>query len=113
MAKPGIKKTGNAPKQGISWTPLGEIDFTASQEIDLQSSYANASHKFKLRYFVFDQPTVKVPERVRFCHENVQLSAANHSFSWKKSGAVIGLEVYIFMPKSYTSRNFDGGKGNK
>ena len=113
MAKPGIKKTGNAPKQGISWTPLGEIDFTASQEIDLQSSYANASHKFKLRYFVFDQPTVKVPERVRFCHENVQLSAANHSFSWKKSGAVIGLEVYIFMPKSYRSRNFDGGKGNK
>ena len=57
MAKPGIKKTGNAPKQGISWTPLGEIDFTASQEIDLQSSYANASHKFKLTYFVFDQPS--------------------------------------------------------
>ena len=55
MAKPGIKKTGNAPKQGISWTPLGEIDFTASQEIDLQSSYAIASHKFNLRYFVSDQ----------------------------------------------------------
>ena len=74
MAKPGIKKTGNAPKQGISWTPLGEIDFTASQEIDLQSSYANGSHKFKLTYIVFDQPSVKVPERVRFWHEN-----ANHS----------------------------------
>ena len=57
MAKPGIKKTRNGPKQGISWTPLGEIDFTASQEIDFQSSYAIASHKFKLRYFVSDQPT--------------------------------------------------------
>ena len=50
--------------------------------------------------------TVKVPERVRFWHENVQLSI-NHSFL-KESWAVIGWEVYIFMPKSYTFANFDG-----
>ena len=53
--------------------------------------------------------TVKVPERVRFRHENVQLST-NHSSSWKESWAVIGSVVYIFMPKSYTFRNFDGSE---
>ena len=51
--------------------------------------------------------TVKDPERVRFWHENVQLSA-NHNSSGKKSWAVIGSEVYIFLPKSYMFRNLDG-----
>ena len=51
--------------------------------------------------------TVKVPERVRFWHENVHLSA-NHNCSGKKSRGVIGSEVCIFLPKSYTFRNLDG-----
>ena len=38
--------------------------------------------------------TVKVPEGVRFWHENVHFSV-NHSSSCKKSYAVIGLEVFI------------------
>ena len=65
--------------------------------------------KIKHRYFypVSSITTVRVPERVRFRYENVLLST-NHSSSWKKSWAVIGWEVYIFMPKSYTFRNFDG-----
>ena len=51
--------------------------------------------------------TVKVPERVRFWHENVHLSA-NHSSASLSRRAVIGWELYIFLPKSYTFRDFDG-----
>ena len=41
-------------------------------------------------------------------HENVLVQiSTNHSSSWKKRWALIGWEVYIFMPKSYTFRNFD------
>ena len=52
--------------------------------------------------------TIKVPERVRFWHENVQLSA-NHSLSWKKL-SVIALEVYTFSCQNHTCslRYFDG-----
>ena len=53
------------------------------------------------------EPTVKVPERVRFGHENVHLSA-NHSSAFLTRRAVIGFEVHIFLPKSYTFRNFYG-----
>ena len=51
--------------------------------------------------------TVRVPERVRFWHEIGHLSA-NHSSASFSRRAVIGWEVYIFMPKSYTFRDFDG-----
>ena len=53
------------------------------------------------------EPTVKVPERVQFGHENVPLSA-NHSSTFITKRALIGVEVYIFMPKLYTFRDFDG-----
>ena len=51
--------------------------------------------------------TVKVPERIRFWHKKVHLSA-NQSCSCKKSWVVIGWEVYFFMPKLY--QNFDGSQ---
>ena len=53
--------------------------------------------------------TVKVPERVRFWHENVHVLLANHSSSCQKCWAVIGYEVYIFPAKSYTVRNLTDG----
>ena len=58
-------------------------------------------------FFRLTPITVKVPERVRFWHGNVHLSAY-HSSSCKKSWAVTGLELYIFIPKSYTFRSFAG-----
>ena len=46
--------------------------------------------------------TVKVPQHVQFWHVNVHM-LANRGSSCNK-----GCEVYIFMPKSYAFRNFDG-----
>ena len=51
--------------------------------------------------------TVKVPEFVWFGHENVQLSA-NQRSAFLRRKAVIGLELYIYMPKSYMFRDFGG-----
>ena len=50
----------------------------------------------------------QVPDRVGFRRENVHL-LANHNSAFLTGRAVIGQEdVYIFMPKSDTFRNFDG-----
>ena len=43
-------------------------------------------------------PSVKAPERVRFWHENVRLSASHGSDLLTRRG-LIGWEVYIFNPK--------------
>ena len=92
------------PVRSFIWGPLTSYLWPLkAKNCDFQSSYKLKMQRESWRFF----NTVKVPERVQFWHENVHLSA-NQSTAFLTRRAVIGWKLYIFMPKSYTFRNFDG-----